>query len=332
MKHGTSPITINMNKDFLSLLDISSGELDDLFELADELRMNIHARPLEGKVVSLIFQKPSLRTRVSFEIGIQQLGGYPVFLPQESIGIGTRESASDAARLLSRYSQLIVARVFEHRVLAELSKHASVPVINALSDLSHPCQLLADLYTLRQHGRLRPGVKVVFVGDGNNVANSWLEMATLYPMHLVLAVPQGYGPDESILRYAWGAARSRVEVIHDPVEGVRGADVIYTDVWTSMGQEKEAEDRRRVFADYQVDFRLLDAAHPECVIMHCLPAHRGEEITDEVLDSERSIVFDQAENRLHVQKALLAKMIDNWSIARSRRIYGEQCELSLSST
>jgi ornithine carbamoyltransferase len=321
-----------MNKDFLSLLDISSKDLDDLFELADELKMNIHARPLEGNVVSMIFQKPSLRTRVSFEIGIRQLGGHPIVLSQEGIGIGTRESASDTARLLSRYGQLIVARVFEHGVLAELSANASVPVINALSDLSHPCQVLADLYTLRQHGRLRPGVKVVFVGDGNNVANSWLEMSTLYPIHFVLAVPKGYGPDESILRYAQTAGRSRVEVIHDPVEGVRGADVIYTDVWTSMGQEKEAAERRKVFADYQVDFRLLNAAHRECVVMHCLPAHRGEEITDDVLDGEHSIVFDQAENRLHVQKALLAKLIDNWSMTRSRRMYGEQCELSLSST
>jgi ornithine carbamoyltransferase len=295
-----------VKKDFLSLLDISGRELEELFELADELKLSDAFRPLQGRVVSLIFQKPSLRTRVSFEVGIHQLGGYPVFLPQESIGIGSRESAADAGRLLSRYGQMIVARVFEHDVLTEMAEHASVPVINALSDLSHPCQVLADLYTMRQHHKLEPGVKVVFVGDGNNIVNSWIEMATLYPMHFVLAAPAGYGPDATTLEMARAAGVSTIEIIEDPAEAVRGADVIYTDVWTSMGQEAEAQKRREAFAGYQVDFRLLAQADRECVVMHCLPAHRGEEITSEVLDGRQSIVFDQAENRLHVQKALMA--------------------------
>jgi ornithine carbamoyltransferase len=318
-----------MKKDFLSLLDLERYELEELFELADELKINPHAKPLDGTVVSLIFQKPSLRTRVSFEIGVHQLGGYPVFLPQESVGIGTRESAADVASLLGRYGGMIVARVFDHNMLVELSRSSEVPVVNALSDLSHPCQVLADLYTLRQHGKLRPGVKIVFVGDGNNVVNSWLEMATLYPMHFVLAAPNGYGPDEAILHYAQNVGLSTIEVIEDPIEAVRGADVIYTDVWASMGQEAEAEKRRRDFAKYQVDFRLLEPAQNDCVVMHCLPAHRGEEISAEVLDGPCSIVFDQAENRLHVQKALMARLLEEWRSARTRARHMEQCELSL---
>jgi len=298
-----------VKKDFLSLLDINAQELDELFALTDELKLSDSFKPLQGKVVSLIFQKPSLRTRVSFEVGVHQLGGYAVFLPQESVGIGTRESAADAGRLLSRYSQMIVARVFEHNVLTEMAENATVPVINALSDLSHPCQVLADLYTMRQHKKLQPGVKVVFVGDGNNIVNSWLEMASLYPMHFVLAAPKGYGPDQATLDIARAAGVSTIEIIEDPTEAVRGADVIYTDVWTSMGQEAEAEERRRAFAGYQVDFRLLGLADRDCVVMHCLPAHRGEEVSAEVLDGKHSIVFDQAENRLHVQKALLAAMV-----------------------
>jgi ornithine carbamoyltransferase len=318
-----------VKKDFLSLLDIDSDELDELFALTDELKLSNHYKPLDGKIVSLIFQKPSLRTRVSFEIGIHQLGGFPVFLPQESIGIGTRESAADVARLLSRYGQLIIARLFDHSVLVELAHHASVPVVNALTDRSHPCQVLADLYTLRQHGKLHPGVKVVFVGDGNNVVNSWLEMAALYPMHFVLAAPHGYGPDAGILQYAQSVGMSRIEIIEDPMEAVRGADVIYTDVWTSMGQEKEAAIRRNAFAGYQVNFRLLESAKPDCVVMHCLPAHRGEEVTADVLDGEHSIVFDQAENRLHVQKALLARLADHWAMTQPSLPHHERMAIPL---
>ncbi|MDB5035869.1 MAG: ornithine carbamoyltransferase [Chlorobi bacterium] len=321
-----------MKKDFLSLLDLGQGELNDLFELADELKLGNHFKPLEGKVVALIFQKPSLRTRVSFEIGIHQLGGYPVFLPHESVGIGSRESAADAGRLLSRYSQMVIARVFEHNVLLELAENASIPVVNALSDLSHPCQVLADMYTLRQHGKLRPGVKVVFVGDGNNIVNSWLEMSMLYPMHFVLAAPAGYGPDPKILQQAMAAGRSRIEIVEDPMAAAHDADVLYTDVWTSMGQEEEQVARKKAFAGYQVDFRLLGEADRDCVVMHCLPAHRGEEISADVLDGKHSIVFDQAENRLHVQKALLARMIDNRALVGAPLQYMETGELPLFSS
>lgn len=313
-----------VKKDFLTLTDITSNDLFDLFELADELRLNAHARPLEGKIISMIFQKPSLRTRVSFEVGVHQLGGYPVFLPQESIGIGARESAPDCARLLSRYGGAIVARVFDHQVLEDLARHADVPIINALSDLSHPCQVLADLYTMRQHDKLWPGVKVAFVGDGNNVANSWLEAAALYPLHFVLAAPKGYEPDAAILEHARATGLSTIEIVDDPIAAVTGADVIYTDVWASMGQEEEAAARRAAFADYQVDFRLLSHAQPNCAVMHCLPAHRGEEISADVIDGNQSIVFDQAENRLHVQKALMTKLIDRWAAVRAATAHEEQ--------
>lgn len=318
-----------MTKSLLTLTDLDSNELEELFVLTDELKVNRARRPLDGQAVSLIFQKPSLRTRVSFEIGIQQLGGFPVFMPQESIGIGTRESAADMARLLSRYSGAIVARVFDHNLLVELSEHATVPVINALSDLSHPCQVLADAYTLRMHGRWTPGVKVAYVGDGNNVANSWLELAALFPLHLVIGCPKGYEPDRAALEYARGVGLSTIEIINDPVDAVRGADVIYTDVWASMGQESEAAERRRAFAEYQVDFRLLSLAHPDCVVMHCLPAHRGEEISADVLDGEQSIVFDQAENRLHVQKALMARLVESWAVMRAAAADERRYALSL---
>lgn len=299
-----------MKKDFLSLCDITPNEVEELFVLTDSLKKNPRHRPLEGKSVAMIFQKPSLRTRVSFEVGIVQLGGHPVFLSQEGIGIGVREKASDIAQLLSRMTSMVVARLYDHSLLEELAHTASIPVINALTDLSHPCQILSDMYTLRQHNKLKHGVKIVFVGDGNNVVNSWLEMAMLYPMHFVLAAPKGYHPDPTILKNAQASKLSHVEIIEDPATAVKNADVIYTDVWTSMGQEAESELRRKAFAGYVVDAKLLSLAKPECVVMHCLPAHRGEEITGDVLEGKQSIVFDQAENRLHAQKAIMAKFIE----------------------
>jgi ornithine carbamoyltransferase len=301
-----------MNKDFLTLFDIEPDELDSLFTLADELRMSDVYRPLAGIDAALIFQKPSLRTRVSFEVGIGQLGGRSVALNNEGIGIGTRESAYDIARALGGMVQLIVARLFEHTVIEELAHHSGVPVVNALTDRSHPCQVLADLYTIRQYGRLRPGLTVAFVGDGNNVANSWIEAASLFPLHFILAAPEGYGPDHVTLERALAAGIGTVEVTNNPAEAVRNADIIYGDVWTSMGQEAEAKERLKAFAPFQINEELLANAPDECLVMHCLPAHRGEEITAGVLDGPRSIIFDQAENRLHMQKALLARLVDQW--------------------
>jgi ornithine carbamoyltransferase len=240
---------------------------------------------------------------------VSQLGGTSLYLSNEGIGLGERESVADVARVLSSYSDCIVARLFDHNILLALAEHSSVPVINALTDRSHPCQILADLYTIRQHGKLTPGLKIAFVGDGNNVAHSWLEMAAIYPMHLAIAAPAGYHPDPAILAYATESGISTIEILDDPRIAADSADVIYTDVWTSMGQESEQAARTQVFKAYQVNRKLLTLAHPNALVMHCLPAHRGEEITSDAMDSAHSVVFDQAENRLHVQKAILTTLL-----------------------
>lgn len=303
-----------MKKDLLTLFDVTRKDLESLFEEADRLQADRSATPLRGASVALIFQKPSLRTRVSFEVGVAHLGGNTTFLSQESIGVGTRESAHDVAMLLSRFCDAIVARLHDHNVIVELARHATVPVINALTDISHPCQVLADLYTIRQHGRLKPGLKVAFVGDGNNVVNSWLEMASLYPLEFVLAAPRGYWPDENIVRRARECGVSKIEITNDPSAAVQKADVVYTDVWTSMGQEAESEKRKKAFAAFQVNEVLMGHAPPDCLVMHCLPAHRGEEITTGVIDGPNSVVFDEAENRLHIQKAVLSALCTRKSI------------------
>jgi ornithine carbamoyltransferase len=297
-------------KDFLSILDLTAEEIFELFELADKLKYD-NAKPLAGKTVSMIFQKPSLRTRVSFEVGVVQLGGHPISLAQESIGLGKRESVADVARVLSRYNDMIIARVFEHSILTEMARYATVPVINALSDLSHPCQVLADAYTLRQHGKLFDGVKVVFVGDGNNVAYSWLELAMLLPIHFVLASPKGYAPNREMLNLVQTSGVGKVEIVHNPQAAVWDADVVYGDVWTSMGQEADNDKRKQDFAPYQINSDLMGYAKPDAIFMHCLPAHRGEEVTDEVIDSPQSVVFDEAENRLHIQKAIMTKLVEH---------------------
>jgi ornithine carbamoyltransferase len=299
-----------MKKDFLSVLDLSLDEIHEMFELADKLKFDTFSRPLAGKTVAMIFQKPSLRTRVSFEVGVVQLGGHPINLAQESVGLGKRESIADVARVLARYNDMIVARVFEHKILTEMAEAAPIPVINALSDYSHPCQVMADAYTLRQHHKLHEGVKVVFVGDGNNVFNSWIEFAARFPMRLTLAAPKGYEPNMFLLNYARSLGVSQIELVENPQAALMDADVIYGDVWASMGQEAENEIRKKVFAPYQINADLMSYAKSDAVFMHCLPAHRGEEVTDEVMDGGQSIVFDQAENRLHIQKAIMAKLME----------------------
>lgn len=298
-----------MNKDFLSIAELSKEDVFELLTLADTLKTKNEVKPLAGKTVAMIFQKPSLRTRVSFEVGIVQLGGHAIFLTDEGVGLGVRESAADVANVLSRFNDAIVARVFDHQLLLDLAKHSSIPVINALSDLSHPCQILADLYTIRQHSKLRDHVKVAYVGDGNNIVNSWLELSTIIPIHLTLAIPFGYEPDKKIFETAVNAKVSRIEIIRDPRNAVNKADVVYTDTWTSMGQESEKTKRIFDFWEYQVNALLLRQAKKDVIVMHCLPAHRGEEITNEALDGKQSVVNDQAENRLHIQKAIMAKLI-----------------------
>jgi ornithine carbamoyltransferase len=286
-----------MKRDFLSLADLTRAELEEILHLAATLKRDLKA----GKRPPLLAGKS---LAVTFEVGIAQLGGYPIYLTPRDIQLGERESVADVARNLDRWVDLIMARTFSHGTLVELASHAGVPVINGLSDILHPCQVLTDCFTLlEKRGRL-DGLRVAFIGDANNVANSWMEAAAKFGFTFVLACPPGYEPHEATFGSARAAA-AKVEVTHDAAAAAAGADVLYTDVWTSMGQEDEAAQRKHDFAAYQVNAALLRRARPDALVMHCLPAHRGEEITDEVIDSRQSIVFDQAENRLHTQKGIM---------------------------
>jgi ornithine carbamoyltransferase len=270
----------------------------------------VRPRSLEGRTLAMFFEKPSLRTHVTFEAGMTQLGGHAILLLPEQVGVGTRETPGDVARNLSRWVDGLLARTFHHELVEELAREASIPVINGLTDLLHPCQVMADLQTIAERTRLERAV-IAYVGDGNNVVNSLLHGAALLGLELRVATPATHRPDEPVRKRAEeDAARSgaKLSFTGDPREAVRGAGFVYTDVWTSMGQEAEREDRRRIFAPYQLNSALLALA-PEAWVMHCLPAHRGEEITDEVLDGPRSIALDQAENRLHSQKAILEKLL-----------------------
>jgi len=295
-----------MKRDLLRIADLERTEIETILDLAGRLKADLRARRphplLAGRTLAMIFEKPSLRTRVTFEVGMVQLGGAAISLSPGDIKLGEREPASDIARNLERWVDLITARVFLHQSVIDLARSARVPVINGLSDLHHPCQVLSDCFTLLEHRGRIAGQRVVFVGDGNNMAHSWMDAAALLGFEFVLACPAGYEPDPAIT----AEAGSHVTIRHDVEEAVRDADVLYTDVWTSMGQEHEAAARRRAFRAYQVNERLVALAGPEVLVMHCLPAHRGEEITDAVIDGPRSVVFDQAENRLHLQKALMA--------------------------
>jgi len=292
----------------LSLYDFDPEELEGLLQRAKELKGKQRRgevwRPLEGKTLAMIFEKPSTRTRVSFEVGMYQLGGHALYLGRGETQLGRGETIADTARVLSRYVDGIMIRTFSHRNVEELAANASVPVINGLSDLLHPCQILSDVFTIWEKLGRFEGVRVAYIGDGNNVANSWINGALRLGVQLRIACPQGYEPDQQILERALREG-ARVFLTHDPREAAEGAEVLYTDVWASMGQEAEREERLEVFRPYQLNRSLLELASPGALVMHCLPAHRGEEITDEVMDGPQSVVFDQAENRLHVQKAIL---------------------------
>jgi len=272
-------------------------------------RRRVTPRPLAGKSLAMVFQKASTRTRVSFEVGMTRLGGHALFLAPADTQIGRGEPVRDTARVLSRYADGIIIRTFSHAVAEEMAAASSVPVINGLTDDHHPCQVLADLMTAQESGLDLRRMTVAFVGDGNNVANSWVESAHLLGFTLRLACPEGYEPSARIRREAEAVGRGDVRVLRDPVEAARGADILYTDVWTSMGQEKERRKRLAAFRGYRIDANLLRIAGKNAIVMHCLPAHRGEEITDEVIEGPRSAVFDEAENRLHVQMAILEKFI-----------------------
>ncbi|TMA64886.1 MAG: ornithine carbamoyltransferase [Deltaproteobacteria bacterium] len=298
-----------MKRDLLRLSDLATGEIETIFTVAARLKSELRTgRPhplLAGRTLAMIFEKPSLRTRVTFEVGMVQLGGAAIHLAPGDIRLGERESAGDIARNLERWVDLVMARTFLHQSVVDLAAGARVPVINGLSDLHHPCQVLSDCFTLLEHRGRLAGLRVAFIGDGNNVVHSWMDAAARLGLEFVLACPPGYEPDAAITT---GAA-ARVTVMHDAEAAARGADVLYTDVWTSMGQETEAKARRRAFRPYQLNASLVARAKPDVLVMHCLPAHRGEEITDEVIDGPRSVVFDQAENRLHVQKAIMVWLL-----------------------
>lgn len=303
-----------MKKDLISIKDLSKKEIEELFNLTSKLKKNKSkfSKVLAGKTIALIFQKPSNRTRVSFEVGMFQLGGNSLYLAPSEINLGVRESIADVAKTLSRYVQGIVLRTFEHKNCLEMAKFASIPLINGLSDFSHPCQALADLYTIKEKFKSLKGVTLAYVGDGNNVCNSLLFICAKLGVNVNVGCPRGYEPDGSALKYSKGLGETTggaINLFEDAFSAVKGADVIYTDVWVSMGQEEEAKKRKEVFKDFQVNKDLVGLAKRGVLVMHCLPAHRGEEITDEVLDSKNSVVFDEAENRMHVQKAILIKLL-----------------------
>ncbi len=299
-----------MVKDFISLADYTGEELIAFLNLADELkRLQKTGRPhklLEGKTLALIFEKPSLRTRLTFQLGMFQLGGFSLLMDTR---LGERESVPDVARNLERWVDGIMARTYRHEHVVQLAQSASIPVINALTDKLHPCQILADVQTLREHkGSDLSSLKVAFVGDGNNVFHSWANFAARVPLNLTLVCPEGYEGDAEITSRATREAKGKFVITHDPA-GLKDADAVYTDVWASMGQEEETLLREKIFAPYQVNAKLMGLAKPDALFMHCLPAHRGYEVSDEVIDGPHSVCFDQAENRLHAQKAVLASLL-----------------------
>ncbi len=298
-----------MQKDLLCLYDLAKEDISNIFDKASYLKQKQKSgeeyHPLRGKTLGMIFEKPSTRTRVSFEVGAFQLGGSSVYLRWKDTQLGRGESISDTARVLSRYLDGIMIRTFSQETLEEFASSSDVPVINGLTDLYHPCQILADIFTVKEKRGTCDGLKAVYIGDGNNIAHSWINAALRLGFDLTLACPEGHFPDSFVMERAQRESESKIVNISDPYVAVKGADVISTDTWVSMGQEKEYRERIKAFKNFQVNENLIAASKKDVMVMHCLPAHRGEEITDAVMDGKNSVVFDQAENRLHIQKAVL---------------------------
>ncbi len=310
-------------RDLLSFADLTRADVDRLFQTAARLKGDLRAgrahHELDHRSLALIFHKPSLRTRLSFEVAMTQLGGSSIFITEREIGMGQRESVSDVARVLSGYVDGIMIRTFAHDLAVELARHATVPVINGLTDWLHPCQILADLFTIKEHGVDLDRAVVCYVGDGNNVANSWIEAARLFGLEVRIACPEGYDPDPKLVAQVERGGPGRVRVLRSTAEAAQGADVLYTDVWASMGQEAEREKRLPVFRAYQINRSILRMAKTGAFVMHCLPAHRGEEITEDVFEGTQSLVFPQAENRMHLQKAILYDLlVESKSPSRAR--------------
>ncbi len=295
--------------------DFSKNEILDLFELAAELKAKYRNKesytPFKDYSMAMIFAKPSARTRVSFETGFAWMGGHAIYLAPQDIGLGTRESASDLAQLFSRYNDMIMARVFSHKDMLDFEKHATVPVINGLTDYNHPCQILTDMFSIWEQKKDNlENLKIVYVGDGNNIVNSWIRLAAILPFEFTCVCPEGFEPDADTISFTKSKEISTINISHDPVEGVQDADVIYTDVWASMGQKEEIDERIKIFSPLQVNEELIKHAKDDYMFMHCLPAERGREVTDGVIDSANSIVFEQAENRLHTQNAIMVSLAD----------------------
>lgn len=302
-----------MKRDFLRLRDLTSEEIEYLLKRALELKSGVDRNkcPLIGKSIGLIFEKASTRTRVSFEVGIYQLGGNSIYLNPKEMQLGRGETIHDTAKTLSRYLEAVIIRTFSHKSLVDFALNSSIPVINGLSDLHHPCQALADLMTIMEKKGMLGGINLTYIGDGNNVANSLVEAASMMDMNLTISCPDGFEPDADILKEQKAISKSEIKIMRDPRDAAKGADVLYTDVWISMGQEKEEKQKKKKFKGYQLNKEILSLAKKDAIVLHCLPAHRGEEITDDVIDSPQSIVFDQAENRLHSQKALLEFLLSS---------------------
>ena len=303
-------------KSLISINDLTLEEIYQIFDLAKSLKEKLLAgephKLLEGKTLGMIFSKPSTRTRISFEVGIYQLGGIGLYFNQNDLQLKKSENIQDTAKVLSRYLSGIMIRTFDHQDVIDLAKYGSIPVINGLTDLLHPCQVLTDLFTVREKKRKLQGLKLAYIGDGNNMAHSLLHGCSKVGMDIAIASPSGYKPNEEIVKNSQINAKymnSRIEILDDPVAAVKNADVVYTDVWASMGQEAEAQDRKKKFQRYQVNPQLVKNAKEDYIFMHCLPAHRGEEVVNEVADSPNSVIFDEAENRLHVQKAIMALLM-----------------------
>jgi ornithine carbamoyltransferase len=303
-------------KNFISVNDLTLDEVNAIFDLAADLKKKLKDgvphKYLEGQTLGMIFSKPSTRTRVSFETGIYQLGGIGMYFGPTDLQLKRSENIHDTAKVLSRYLSGIMIRTFDHQDVIDLAKHATIPVINGLTDLLHPCQILADLFTISEKKGKLEGLKLAYVGDGNNVAHSLLYGCSKVGMHISIASPNGYKPNEEIVNKALENAKtmnSKIEIVENPEEAVKNADVIYTDVWASMGQESEAAERKKIFNKYQVNEKLVKLAKEDYLFLHCLPAHRGDEVVDEVIDSPNSVVLDEAENRLHVQKAIMVLLM-----------------------
>ena len=301
-----------MKRDFLHISDFTSQEILDLISFAAELKIKLKNKetfsPFEGHSLAMIFAKQSARTRVSFETGFNMLGGHAVYLSPDDISIGKREEVKDIARVLSGYNDMIMARLFDHQHIIELAEFSNVPVINGLTDYNHPCQIMADIFTIFENRDNLDDLKIVYVGDGNNIVHSWIHLATRIPLHFTCICPEGFEPDKEAIDFISESDRSTFELSHDPINDVVGADIIYTDVWASMGQKDELNDRKKIFAPFQVNSNMLKSTGKKTLFMHCLPAERGREVTDNVIESTNSIVFNQAENRMHMQNAIMVML------------------------